>query len=132
MAEPIQSAPRPNLQHLLRRPLRLHGCVSLGPLQTLPRVICSSVAPVPSPAIPLILEGQWDEGLEPAVTPPLEGARPDCAIRGVGTEEKEIAKEVQIWRDPQEHLAQMGEGGEDHNGVGDEVREVDPIVTEHV
>src|SRR6266508_3037335 len=105
MADPIQSAPRPNLQHLLHRPLGLQGCASLGPLQTLPRVICSGIAPVLSPANPLVLKGQWDEDLETAIAPPLEGARPNYAIRGMGTEKKEVAEEVQIWRDPQEHFA---------------------------
>ena len=49
-----------------------------------------------SPTNPLVLEGQRDEGLEPAIAPPLEGTRPDYAIGGVRTEKKKVTKEVQV------------------------------------
>src|SRR5438034_6694999 len=77
MADPIQSTLRPSLQHLLRRPLGLPGRASFGPLQALPRAVSSNIAPMLGPADPLVLEGQGDEGLEPAITPPLESTRPD-------------------------------------------------------
>ena len=84
------------------------------------------------PADPLVLKGQRDEGLEPAITPPLERTRTDYTVGAVRAEKEKIAKEVQVWGDPQKHFAKMGEGGEDHNGVRDEVCKMDPVITGHV
>src|SRR5438105_7154376 len=132
MAYPIQSTLRPGLQHLLCRPLRLPGRASSGPLQALPRAVCSNIAPMLSPADPLILKGQRDEGLEPAIAPPLERTRTDYTVGAVRPEKEKIAKEVQVWGDPQKHFAKRDEGGEYHNGVRDEVCKMDPVITQHV
>src|SRR6266540_5696347 len=132
MADPIQSTLCPGLQHLLCRPHGLPACASFGPLQALPRAVSSNIAPMLSPADPLVLKGQRDEGLKPAIAPPLKRTRTDYTVGAVRAEKEEIAKEVQVWGDSQKHFAEMGEGGEDHNGVRDEVCKMDPVITEHV
>src|SRR6266511_2817910 len=132
IADPIQSTLCPSLQHLPRRPLGFPGHTSFGPQQALPRAVSSNIAPMLSPADPLVLKSQRDEGLEPAITPPLERTQADYTVGAVRAEKEKIAKEVQVWGDPQKHFAEMGEGGEDHNGVRDEVCKMDSVMTEHV